>query len=133
MKVSDIELPSNKKFGYFLSFVLFCSSLFFFFKNLIYLSLILSVLFFSVISLTIKNPDTLSNLNKYWMVFGAIIGKFVSIFILALIFFLIFSPISYVMKLTGRDELNLKNKYLKTMWKTRKEKDQKFLSFYNQF
>ena len=67
------------------------------------------------------------------MVFGAIIGKFVSIFILALIFFLIFSPISYVMKLTGRDELNLKNKYLKTMWKTRKEKDQKFLSFYNQF
>lgn len=133
MKISDIELPSNKKFGYFLGIVLFCSALFFFFKNFIYFSLILSVLFFSVIFLTIKNPDKLSDLNKYWMTFGAIIGKIVSIFILALIFFLIFSPISYAMKITGRDELNVKNKYFKSMWKIRKEKDEKFLSFYNQF
>ena len=133
MNISDLELPSNKKFGYFLSFVLFCFTIFFFFKNLIYFSLIISILFFSIVFLTIKNPNSLSNLNKYWMIFGAIIGKIVSIFILALIFFLIFSPISFIMKITGRDELNVKNKYNKSMWKKREEKNQKFFSFYNQF
>ena len=66
------------------------------------------------------------------MLIGFIIGRVVSPIVLGIIFFLVFSPIAIIMRLFGRDELNLKSKNADTFWKNRSDKI-KPESFKNQF
>ena len=53
--------------------------------------------------------------------------------ILGLIFFLMFSPISIISKLFGRDELNLRSKNEESLWKNREDSKIEPQSFNNQF
>tara|TARA_X000000950_G_C13477493_1_gene482368 strand:+ start:166 stop:564 length:399 start_codon:yes stop_codon:yes gene_type:complete len=119
MKYSKIELPSNRKFGFFFTFVFFIVASYFFLKN----SILISYIFFAlaaVLSLiTFVNEHALLPLNKLWMKFGQLIGIIVSPIVLGIIFFGIFTPYSLLMRLFGRDELQLKLRKRKSYWKLR--------------
>ena len=117
MDISNLKLPSNRKFGFFFTIVFFIMGFYFFSKNNAYaltISFIVSVLFLLI---TILNADLLLPLNKLWMSFGLLLGNIVNPIILGIIFFLLFTPISLMMKLFGRDELKLKNSSHSTYWK----------------
>jgi len=112
-----INLPSDKKFGFFFSIIFICFSIYFFYNErsiLFYLFLILFLTFFLV---TIINDRLLNPFNKCWTYLGILLGKIFSPIVLGVIFFLIVTPYALFFKLIGRDELNLKKKEInKSYW-----------------
>lgn len=133
VKFSDIELPSNKKFGYFFTAVFAIVGIYFFWKD----STFWSYLFFGACILflivTLIKADLLLPLNKLWMGLGLLIGMVVSPIVLGIIFFVLFTPISLVMKLFGRDELRLKVRERPSHWKPRTTDAAQSGAFKNQF
>lgn len=116
MRFSEVETPSNRSFGFlFASIFTFCSG--YFFVNdvptltLVFLGL---ALLFSLVSLII--PTALLPINKLWMQFGLLLGMIVSPVALGLVFFGLFTPLAFLMRLGGRDELQLKSKKCASYW-----------------
>ena len=131
--MNEIQLPTDKKFGFFFSFLFALASIYSFIVNLhvAFLTfLILSVAFFVLASL---KPELLHILNKAWMKFGFLIGTIVSPIVLAILFFCIISPFAILMKVFGRDELNLKVKEKESYWCIGSSVDQGSGTFDNQF
>lgn len=121
MKDLKIKLPSNKKFGYFFTFLFALVATYFFVKGIeawAYFFLIIVVIFFII---TITKAEILLPLNKIWMRFGLMLGLIVSPLVLGLIFFCIFTPLAFFMRLSGRDELRLKIKNKTSHWIPRDE------------
>ena len=121
MNFSDVKLPSNKKFGFFFTFVFTLAAAYFYKTtniSLVYTCGTASLIF---LFLTIVKDDILLPLNKLWMRFGFLIGMIVSPIILGIIFFGLFTPIALIMKLSGRDELKLKLKKKPNHWISRSE------------
>lgn len=116
MKFDQIKLPSNKKFGFFFSFVFLIISIYFFYSiNYIVGNLFLIIgLFFLIV--TLLNAKLLLPLNKLWMRLGVLLGMIVSPIVLGIIFFGLFTPYSLVMKAMGRDVLSLNQKNKKSYW-----------------
>ena len=132
MNFSDIELPSNRKFGFFFTFVFAVAAAYFFNStNMIwaYIFAIASLIFLVV---TVAKADILLPLNKLWMRFGLLLGMIVSPIVLGIIFFGLFTPIAILMRLSGRDELRLRFSHKVSHWITRSEPI-KSESFKNQF
>ena len=121
MKFSEIELPSNRKFGFFFTFVFAVAATYFHYSaNLtwtyVFISAALIFLF-----VTLVKSDTLLPLNKLWMHFGLLLGMIVSPIVLGIIFFGLFTPIAMLMRLRGRDELRLKLTQNTSNWISRGE------------
>ena len=119
MNFSKIKLPSNKNFGFFFSIIFFVAAiycLYIYFLIAGYIFITLSVLFLSI---TLINDNLLLPLNKLWMSFGLLLGKIISPIILGIIFFGLFTPYGIILRLIGRDELNLKLKKTNSYWKHR--------------
>ena len=112
------DLTSNKSFGALISFLFYIATLYFYFYEEIYITIILliSAVIFSFLALI--DSKFLTPLNAGWMWLGRILGKIISPIILFLIFFLIFTPISLIMKIYGRDELKIKKLNKLTYWIT---------------
>ncbi len=72
--------------------------------------------------LGLANSQILTPLNNLWTKIGLIIGKLVSPIIMSLIFFVVVTPIGIVLKLLGKDILNLKKKK-SSYWIIRKDKN----------
>ena len=108
MHVSQLQLPTDKKFGYFFSLIFIALSSYFFLKNSNLLSYIFISLAIIFLIFAIFKSEVLHPLNILWMRFGLLIGKIVSPLVLGFIFFGIFTPIAFLMRLGGRDELRLK-------------------------
>ena len=121
MKYTKIELPSNKKFGFFFTFVFFFAAIYFFLSE----SIITAYIFFSLamafLLITFINANALLFLNKLWMRLGQLLGMIISPIILTIIFFALFTPYGLVMRLFGRDELRLKLKKRESYWKSREQ------------
>ena len=132
MKFAEIELPSNRKFGFFFSFVFALAATYFYFaENTIWAySFVAASSIFLLI--TFIKSDAFLPLNKLWMRFGILIGMIVSPIILGIIFFGLFTPIATLMRISGRDELRLKSTQKKSHWISRSEPI-KSDSFKNQF
>lgn len=116
MKLNNYILPSNKKFGYFFSFIfLILASYFLYSSNKIigYLLIITALIFFVI---TIIKPSLLLPLNKMWMYLGFILGKIISPIVLGIIFFGLFTPYGIAMRMMGRDELYLKKTKKQSHW-----------------
>ncbi|MFL2900135.1 MAG: SxtJ family membrane protein [Candidatus Pelagibacterales bacterium] len=62
------------------------------------------------------NSSILTPLNKIWLLFGIILGNFVSPVILGVIFFAVVTPIGLTMRLLNKDLLNLKKNNNNTYW-----------------
>ena len=110
MKNFEVELPSNKKFGFFFTLVFSIATGYFYTSSnsiWTYVFTVAAVVFFLV---TVVKADLLLPLNKLWMRFGLLLGMIVSPIVLGVIFFFLFTPIAFIMRLIGRDELRLKFK-----------------------
>tara|TARA_B110000914_G_C15413488_1_gene423020 strand:- start:276 stop:677 length:402 start_codon:yes stop_codon:yes gene_type:complete len=117
MKFSEIELPSNKKFGFFFTTIFFIIGVYLInegIANYSYYFFGVSILFFLV---TLVKASLLHPLNKLWMMLGVLLGMIVGPVVLGIIFFGLFTPISFFMKLFKRDELRLKLKSHQSHWK----------------
>ena len=57
----------------------------------------------------LMNSKLLTPLNKLWFKFGLFLGTIVSPFVMGIIFFLVITPIGFVMKIIGKDLLNIKH------------------------
>ena len=112
---NDIKISSNRSFGV-VFFVVFLLIAFYPLLNnneVRLWSLIISVLF---LILGILNSKILSPLNKIWFKFGLLLGKIISPIIMGVIFFLVVTPIGFIMKLLGKDLINLKFNNEKSYW-----------------
>ena len=121
MKFSEVELPSNRKFGFFFTLVFAVAAAYFFYsiKLTWAYAFIAAALIFLVI--TLVKSDALLPLNKLWMRFGLLLGMIVSPIVLGVIFFGLFTPIAILMRLSGRDELRLKFSQKASHWISRNE------------
>lgn len=121
MKFSEAQLPSNRKFGFFFSFVFAIVAAYFYYaENMVAVCLFVAAAFTFLIVTLIKS-DALLPLNKLWMHFGLLLGMIVSPIVLGLIFFGMFTPIAMLMRLSGRDELKLKFRKKASYWISRTE------------
>ena len=68
--------------------------------------LILISLFFLIFGLI--NSKILSPFNKAWVKFGEILGLIIAPIIMALVYFIILTPISLILRMFGKDLLGLK-------------------------
>ena len=133
LSLTEVKLPSNKTFGFFFSLIFSCFSAYMFFKDrvdYVLLFLVLSLLFF-VISLL--KADVLLPLNRLWMQFGLLLGMVISPFVLGLLFFGLFTPISFFLRLFKRDELRLRTGDKKSYWVQLKAKNYESDAFKYQF
>ena len=62
------------------------------------------------------NSKILTPLNKIWFKFGILLGSFVSPIVMGVVFFAIITPTSLIMKILGKNLLNLKKDNKKTYW-----------------
>ena len=133
MNFSNIQLPSNKKFGYFFTVIFFLVGIYFYvegYSKIAYLLTLVGILFLIT---TLVKADLLLPLNKLWMRFGLLLGLIVNPLIMGIIFFGLFTPISLLMKLARRDELRLSFKKKISHWILRKDSSLKTGTFRNQF
>ena len=110
-----IKVSSNKSFGIVFSIFFLLISVYLLLNNnpIYYWSLFVSFIF---LVLGLMNSKILSPLNLLWFKFGILLGKIVSPVIMGIIFFLVVTPISILLKIFGKDVLNLKFNNNKTYW-----------------
>ena len=121
MRFPEIELPPNRKFGFFFTFVFAVAASYFYYSANVtwaYVFIAAALIFLLV---TLLKSDALLPLNKLWMRFGLLLGMIVGPIVLGIIFFGLFTPIAILMRLSGRDELRLKYAQKASYWISRGE------------
>ena len=115
-------MSSNRSFGilFFLVFLLIGLWPLFNQGNPRQIFIIFSLIF---LVLGILNSKILTPFNKLWIKFGEILGRVIAPIVMAIIYFIVLTPISLIVRLFGKDLLNLrfiKNK--ETYWINRNKK-----------
>ena len=115
VQTEDIKLGSNRSFGIVFFAVFLLISLYPLLNNehIKIWSLAISLI---ILTLGLLNSKLLLPLNKIWFKFGIFLGKIVSPLIMGIIFFLVVTPIGLLMRMLGKDLLNLKFNTQKTYW-----------------
>ena len=115
MKNTEIKIGSNKSFGivFFIVFLLIAIYPLINNGDLRIWSLIIAIIF---LILGLINSKVLTPLNKLWFKFGLLLGKVVSPLIMGIIFFLVVTPTGLIMRIIGKDLLNLKFNKKKSYW-----------------
>ena len=113
--MDNIKIGSNRSFG-----IVFCIVFFFialypltYGEEIRLWSLIISLFF---LFLGLINSKILNPLNKLWFKFGIFLGKVISPIIMGIIFFFVVTPIGLIMRIFGKDVLNLKFSKNKSYW-----------------
>ena len=124
MEEKKIKIGSNRSFGLVFSIVFLIISLFPLLNDdsIRIWSIILSLIFFI---LGLLNSNILAPLNRIWFKFGIILGGIVSPIIMGLVFFLVVTPTSLILKLFKKDILNLKKNDSVTYWIIKSDKKSK--------
>ena len=76
-------------------------------------SLIISLIF---LILGILNSKILTPFNLAWIKLGEILGRFIAPVVMAVIYFLIVTPIGLLMRIIGKDLLNIKFSQNSSYW-----------------
>ena len=115
MKNSKIKISSNKSFGivFFTVFLIIAIWPLLNGHEIRSWSLIISIVF---LLLGILNSKILTPLNKIWFKFGILLGSVIAPIIMSIIFFLVVTPTSLLMKLFGKDILGIKKNRSKSYW-----------------
>ena len=121
MNFSEIELPSNRKIGFFFTFVFVVAAAYFYYSTNVTWAYVFIGAALAFLLVTLIKSDAILPLNKLWMRFGLLLGMIVSPIILGVIFFVLFTPVAMLMRLSGRDELRLKFTQKASHWISRKE------------
>ena len=113
--MDDIKVGSNRSFGivFFVVFLLVSLYPLISGDNVRFWSLAISGIF---LILGILNSNLLSPLNKIWFKFGILLGRIISPIVMGIIFFLVVTPIAFIMRLLGKDLLNLKYNDNQSYW-----------------
>ena len=113
--MDDIKISSNRSFGivFFVVFLLIALYPLSYSGEIRIWSIVLSLIF---LTLGLLNSKILTPLNKIWFKFGILLGKIVSPLIMGAIFFLVVTPIGIILRLMGKDVLNLKYNKNNSYW-----------------
>ena len=117
----DIKISSNRScgIGFFVVFLLIGLYPLLNGDNIRIWSLILAIIF---IVLGVINSKLLSPINLLWFKFGILLGRFISPIVMGIIFFLVVTPTAFILRLFGKDVLNLKKNNEPTYWIENKDK-----------
>ena len=120
MKNNKIKLGSNRSFGivFFIVFLIIALYPLLNDNPLRLWSLIIALIF---LVLGLIKSNILTPLNILWMKFGMFLGVFISPIIMGIIFFLVVTPIGLIMRLFGKDLLNLKKNKTQSYWLTKEK------------
>jgi hypothetical protein len=112
---SEVNKSSNKNFGivFFIVFLLIAIYPLTYSGEIRLWSIIISFIF---LILALLKSKILTPLNNLWFKFGIFLGKIVSPLVMGVIFFFVVTPIGIIMKLLGKDVLNLKYNSNETYW-----------------
>ena len=124
-----IKVSSNRSFG-IVFFVVFLIVALWPLKNNLDIRIWSLVVSFIFLILGIFNSQLLSPFNIIWFKFGMFLGKIISPIIMGLVFFIVVTPISLILKLLNKDVLSLKKNNSNTYWKKKSDYD---TSMKNQF
>ena len=113
--MKDIKISTNKSFGLVFFVVFFLISVYPLLnaENIRFWSLIVAIIF---LTLGLLNSKILTPLNKIWFKFGLLLGSIVSPLVMSVIFFFVVTPISSIMRILGKDILNLKWNNTNSYW-----------------
>jgi|TARA_B100000780_G_scaffold19087_1_gene12363 hypothetical protein len=78
------------------------------------------ILAFIFLTLAYLKSELLKPLNRAWIKLGEVIGKIIAPIIMALVFFTIVTPISFLVRVLGKDILMLKFSRKNSYWIKRK-------------
>ena len=112
---------SNRSFGLLFFIIFFSFALWPLIKSE---TLNIYLLFISLIFLTLGsiNSKLLSPLNRTWIKFGEILGAIIAPIVMGLVYFLVLTPISLIVRILGKDLIGLKfSKKQNTYWIKRKK------------
>ena len=87
-------------------------------QNLNVYFLIISIPF---LILGILNSKFLTPFNKLWMKFGELLGRIIAPIVMGLVYFFILTPISFIVRIVGKDLLQIKFSKDKSYWIKRKK------------
>ena len=115
MNSNNIKISSNRNFGVVFAIFFFIVSMFPLFKDedIRIWAVIVAIIF---LILGLMNSNILTPLNKVWFKFGILLGSFVSPIVMGIVFFAIVTPTSLIMRVLGKNLLNLKKGNKKTYW-----------------
>ena len=113
--MDDLKISSNRSFGivFFIVFILIAFYPLINQGEIRFWSVFISLLF---LILGIINSKILTPLNKVWFKFGIFLGKIISPIVMGLIFFLVVTPIAFLMRMLKKDLLNLKFNKNNSYW-----------------
>ena len=115
MNPKIVKLPTNKNFGIVFSIFFLIISLWpLLTSNEIRIWAFLISFIFLILGL--NNSKLLTPLNKLWFKFGIFLGNIVSPLVMGFVFFIVVTPTGFIMKLRGKDLLNLKKENKKSYW-----------------
>ena len=115
-------MPTNRNFGIVFFIVFLLIGLFPLIQNKEprVWSLVISIIF---LILGILNSKILTPLNNLWIKFGELLGKIIAPIVMGVVYFIILTPISLLVRIFGKDLLGLKySKNLNSYWIKRKKK-----------
>ena len=113
--MEDIKISSNRSFGivFFVFFVIVAIYPLINNGELRIWSLVISLIF---LILGLINSKFLTPLNILWFKFGLLLGRLISPIIMGIIFFFVVTPIGLILRIFGKDVLNLKKNNAKSYW-----------------
>ena len=113
--MDDVKISSNRSFGivFFAVFLIIATYPLIHSGDVRIWSAIISFIF---LVLGLLNSKILTPLNKLWFKFGIFLGTIISPIIIGIIFFLVVTPIGLIMRLLGKDVLNLKYNKNQSYW-----------------
>ncbi len=125
----NIKLPTNRNFGIVFFLVFFIVGIWPLLNqgNIRLWAITISGIF---LALGLINSKLLSPLNKLWFKFGMFLGNFIAPIVMGIVFFLVVTPTGLIMRLLGKDLLNLKKNNKNSYWI---EKDNSNSNLKNQF
>jgi hypothetical protein len=113
--MENIKISSNRSFGivFFAVFLIVAIYPLINSGDIRIWSLVISIIF---LILGLINSKLLTPLNQLWFKFGILLGKFISPIIMGIIFFFVVTPIGLILRIFGKDVLNLKKNNAKSYW-----------------
>lgn len=128
------KLPSERTFGFVFTgiFLIVAGYLWYHDSQAVAIQafLVLAVAFFAF---ALFMPIVLRPLNKAWYQLGLLMGRVVSPIVLGILFFILITPIAFVMRLAGRDPLKLRKQAVQSYWVERDPPGPASTSFKDQF
>ena len=122
MKPQTKKMNSNRTFGLVFSFVFLLFAFWSFrgnFEQIKKIPLIISIFFLILGSV---NSKLLTPLNFAWIKFGEMLGKVIAPIVMGIVYFIVLTPMSFILRIFKKDLLKIKFSKNNTYWIKRKKK-----------